>query len=221
MTTAHDTHAVTLAELILQFIIHALQYVTTRMTNARDHDLLHRVTESQLRVEQKNAELLADAQYCDDKGPEEEMSDFRSSDEEEMEAKAIDLVVEKSTAQNQLFDGLHFYLTVSRVREGIVTSVLAAGMAKTLKQLQKRKENESIALIQQQYPDFTCPLTKNAAVQPICRAEEPPLRLLAALRLPLAETVSSNQALRKKSTEDGRMRRPSLSLHGPTISRGA
>ncbi|KAG6975846.1 hypothetical protein JG688_00001974 [Phytophthora aleatoria] len=205
MATTGRTHPATSAEAILQFVLDALHHLTglpLLMVNQPDHNVpcLTRTNmiETQMRADQKNAELLDSpssrhkghfSEWSDDEAPEEEMSDL-SSDEEESEKQdnkmnAAD-AAPSSTAQNQLFDGLQFYLAVSQVRERTVRSVLELGMAKTMTTLQERKQNESIAVIEQRYPDFTCLPTKKPAAFGV---EQPPLDLLAALRLPSAAAV--------------------------------
>ncbi|ETM33065.1 hypothetical protein PPTG_05767 [Phytophthora nicotianae INRA-310] len=242
------TRAATPTEAIIQFVLHALHHLTglpLLMVNQPDHNLpcLTRtdMIETQMRADQKNAELLNSPnrlkanfpEWSDNEAPEEEMSTL-SSDEEEFDKqhtkKHVTDVASASTAQNQLFDGLQFYLAVSQVRERTVKSVLAQGMAKTLTTLRDRKQNESIAVIEQRYPDFTClPIpTKHTAVQQLSRAEQPPLDLLAALRLPSAAAVAQSQSPLKGPVrahlavdEEGRVRRPSLPSHDNNNSRVA
>ncbi|KAG2775439.1 hypothetical protein PC129_g10018 [Phytophthora cactorum] len=244
MATTGRTHPATSAEAILQFVLDALHHLTglpLLMVNQPDHNVpcLTRTNmiETQMRADQKNAELLDSpssrhkghfSEWSDDEAPEEEMSDL-SSDEEEIEKQdnkmnAAD-AAPSSTAQNQLFDGLQFYLAVSQVRERTVRSVLELGMAKTMTTLQERKQNESIAVIEQRYPDFTCLPTKNPAAFGV---EQPPLDLLAALRLPSAAAVVQRKSPMKglirahlAVDEEGRVRRPSLPSHGHNISRVA
>ncbi|EGZ19235.1 hypothetical protein PHYSODRAFT_345227 [Phytophthora sojae] len=243
----------TSAEAILQFVLdalHQLMGLPLLMVNQPDHNLpcLTRASaiETQMRADQKNAELLdgprvdkgdlPTASWSDDEAPEEEISDL-SEDEKEQQNEKQDSDVENgaeikpvaSTAQSQLFDGLQFYLAVSQVRERTVRSVLALGMAKTLTTLRERKQNESIAVIEQRYPDFTCLPVRNTAVQQLPGTEQqPPMDLLTALRLPSAATVAQRQSPVKgpvrphlAADEDVRVRRPSLPSHGPTISRVA
>ncbi|KAG6594314.1 RxLR effector candidate protein [Phytophthora cinnamomi] len=237
----------TSAEAILQFVLDALHQLTglpLLMVNQPDHNLpcLTRASaiETQMRADQKNAELLHGprvdkrdfpaASWSDDEAPEEEISDLSDDEKEQqqqqqeeqdsdMEDGAEVAPTTSSTAQSQLFDGLQFYLAVSQVRERTVRSVLALGMAKTLTTLRERKQNESIAVIEQRYPDFTCLPTRSTAVQ-----QQPPMDLLAALRLPSAAAVAQSRSPMKRpvrADEEGRVRRPSLPSHGPSISRVA
>ncbi|KAL3660663.1 hypothetical protein V7S43_014416 [Phytophthora oleae] len=239
----------TSAEAILQFVLGALHHLTglpLLMVNQPDHNLpcLTRASSiqtqmTQMRADQKNAELSsnsskgdfsersASATWSEHEAPEEEISDL-SSDEEEQDL-VKEGVASSSTAQNQLFDGLEFYLAVSQVRERTVRSVLALGMAKTLTTIRDRQQNESIAVIEQKYPDFTClPTSTKATVQELRGAEKRPLDLLAALRLPSAAAVARSQSpmkgpvrARLATDEEGRVRRPPLPSHGPNISRVA
>jgi hypothetical protein len=240
------------AEAILQFVLDALHHLTglpLLMVNQPDHNLpcLTRASaiETQMRADQKNAELLDSpgrsskavdfpASWSD---PEEEMNDLSSSEQECSEEEESDwedgaeVAPVASTAQNQLFDGLQFYLAVSQVRERTVRSVVALGMAKALTTIRDRKQNESIAVIEQQYPDFTClpTPTRSSAVRQLPRAEQPALDLLAALRLPSATAVAQSQSplkvpVRARLTtvdEEGRVRLPSLPSHGHNLSRVA
>ncbi|KAE8893475.1 hypothetical protein PF005_g14792 [Phytophthora fragariae] len=245
----------TSAEAILQFVLDALHHLTglpLLMVNQPDHNLpcLTRASaiETQMRADQKNAELLdrssvdkgdfPAASWSDDEAPEEEISDL-SSDEKEQQDEVdeeqdsdmedgAEIKPVTSTAQSQLFDGMQFYLAVSQVRERTVRSVLALGMAKTLTTLRERKQNESIAVIEQRYPDFTCLPTRNTAVQQLPGPQQPTMDLLAALRLPTAAAVAQSQSPMKgpvrariAADEEGRVRRPSLPSHGPNISRVA
>ncbi|CAI5719684.1 unnamed protein product [Peronospora effusa] len=120
--------------------------------------------ETQVRADQKNAAILSQhktdfpglSAWSDDEAPEEEGSDM--SDEEYSETEDnMEIEPATNSAQRPLFfDGLEFYLIVSQVRERTVRSVLALGMTKTLSTLRRLKQNkESIAKIEQHYPDFT------------------------------------------------------------------
>ncbi|KAL4172471.1 hypothetical protein KRP22_007635 [Phytophthora ramorum] len=232
----HDARRMS-TEAILQLVLDALHHLTglpLLMVNQPDHNLpcLTRAETQQMRAEQKNAALLDSprktkhslerpaASWSDNEAPEEEISDLSDSEEEQDENAAE--VTPASTAQCQLFDGLQFYLAVSQVRERTVRSVLALGMAKTLTTLRDRKQNQSIALIEQRYPDFTCLPSRNTAVRQLPEAEQPPMDLLAALQLPSAAAVAQNQSsmktYRSTSEGEGRVR---VSSRGPNLSRVA
>ncbi|KAK1944454.1 hypothetical protein P3T76_004366 [Phytophthora citrophthora] len=229
----------TSAEAILQFVLDALHHLTglpLLMVNQPDHNLPSSIQTqmTQTRADQKNAELSSNkgfsersesATWSEHEAPEEEISDL-SSDEEEQEL-VKEGVASSNTAQNQLFDGLEFYLAVSQVRERTVRSVLALGMAKTLTTLRDRQQNESIAVIEQNYPDFTCLPTSTKATA-FHGLEQRPLDLLAALRLPSAAAVARSLSpmkgpvrARLATDEKDRVRRPQLPSHGPNISRVA
>ncbi|GMF24929.1 unnamed protein product [Phytophthora lilii] len=235
----------TSVEAILHFVLDALHQLTglpLLMVNQPEHNLpcLTRASaiETQMRADQKNVALLrspskdkqdfperAAASWSDHEAPEEEMSDLSSDDEQEIETEDA---ATASTAQSQLFGGLQFYLTVSQVRERTVRSVLALGMAKTLSTLRERKQNESIAVIEQRYPDFTCLPSRSTAVRQLPATEQPPMDLLAALRLPSAAAVAQSQSPAKQrysaTDDEGRVRRASLlssPRSGPHISRVA
>uniref|UniRef100_H3HCK9 Uncharacterized protein n=1 Tax=Phytophthora ramorum TaxID=164328 RepID=H3HCK9_PHYRM len=188
-------------EAILQLVLDALHHLTglpLLMVNQPDHNLpcLTRAETQQMRAEQKNAALLDSprktkhslerpaASWSDNEAPEEEISDLSDSEEEQDENAAE--VTPASTAQCQLFDGLQFYLA-------------------TLTTLRDRKQNQSIALIEQRYPDFTCLPSRNTAVRQLPEAEQPPMDLLAALQLPSAAAVAQNQSSMKthRSTSEG------------------
>ncbi|GMG16195.1 unnamed protein product [Phytophthora fragariaefolia] len=191
-----------------------------------------------MRADQKNAELLDDpatrdkrecpaAAWSDDVAPEEEISDLSDDekDEQEQPCNGAEVAPVASTAQSQLLDGLDFYLAVSQVRERTVRSVLALGMAKTLTTLRERKQNESIAVIEQRYPDFTCLPTRSTAVQQLPGADQSTMDLLAALRLPSAAAVAQSQSPAKgpvrnhiATDDEGRVRLPSLPSHGSNLS---
>ncbi|CEG46964.1 uncharacterized protein PHALS_03633 [Plasmopara halstedii] len=235
MTTARS-RPVAFVCVILRYLVnvpHCLTDLLVRMANQVVHNMrcLNSFDQTQMLAHQKNAELL-DTTYSDTEAPEEEISDL-SSDEDEIQKESSEkekIPTLVSTAQNQLFDGLQFYLAVSQVREHTVRSVLTLGMTKTLATLKERRHDKSIAVIEQRYPDFTCfPIrTKNAAVQPISKVEQPPLDLLAALQLSPIRATAHTQSCTKVAArshlagnEEGRARRPSLSLHGPNISRVA
>ncbi|KAG7389864.1 hypothetical protein PHYPSEUDO_009378 [Phytophthora pseudosyringae] len=249
MATTRRARPATSAEAILQFVLDALHHLTglpLLMVNQPDHNLpcLTRASaiETQMRADQKNAELLsslgsrnkgdfpersASSTWSDYDAPEEEMSDLSSDEEDTAKQGSAMENAPVNTAQGQLFDGMEFYLAVSQVRERTVRSVLALGIAKTLTTLRDRKQNESIAVIEQRYPDFTClPTTsRSTAVQQLPGA---PLDLLAALRLPSAAAVAQSQSpmkgpvrARLAADDEGRVRRPSLPSHGPNISRVA
>ncbi|KAG1697368.1 hypothetical protein DVH05_016648 [Phytophthora capsici] len=233
----------TSAEAILQFVLNALHHLTglpLLMVNQPDHNLPSSIQTqmTQMRADQKNAELSnsnnkgfsersESATWSEHEAPEEEISDL-SSDEDEQDL-VKERVTPSSTAQNQLFDGLEFYMAVSQVRERTVRSVLALGMAKTLTTLRDRQQNESIAVIEQKYPDFTClPTSTKGTVQELRGSEQRPLDLLAALRLPSAAAVARSQSPMKgpvrariTTDEEGRVRRPPLPSHGHNISRVA
>ncbi|KAL4156912.1 hypothetical protein PRNP1_005938 [Phytophthora ramorum] len=239
----HDARRMS-TEAILQLVLDALHHLTglpLLMVNQPDHNLpcltraetqQMRAETQQMRAEQKNAALLDSprktkhslerpaASWSDNEAPEEEISDLSDSEEEQDENAAE--VTPASTAQCQLFDGLQFYLAVSQVRERTVRSVLALGMAKTLTTLRDRKQNQSIALIEQRYPDFTCLPSRNTAVRQLPEAEQPPMNLLAALQLPSAAAVAQNQSSmkthRRTSEGEGRVR---VSSRGPNFSRAA
>lgn len=242
MTTARS-RPVTFIDTILQFLLnvpHSLTDLLGLMANQVVYNVrcLTSVGKTQVRAHQKNAELLADGHFpvsptwSDHEAPEEEMSDL-SSDEEELKMQSSEKdkgPKSISTAQDQLFDGLQFYLAVSRVREHAVRSALALGMANTLATLEERKQNESIAVIEQRYPDFTCfpTRTRNTGIQVLSGVEQPPLNLLAALKLSSVTGVAQTQSHKKivvrahlAGNEEACTRRPSLSVHGPNISRVA
>ncbi|CAI5722012.1 unnamed protein product [Peronospora farinosa] len=130
-----------------------------------------------------------------DEAPEEEGNDMSDEGYSETEDN-MEIEPATNSAQRPLFfDGLEFYLIVSQVRERTVRSVLALGMTKTLSTLRRLKQNkESIATIEQHYPDFTCLPTNEKTIE----AEHPPMNLLAALRLPSAITIAQDQSLLKK-----------------------
>ncbi|POM75836.1 RxLR effector candidate protein [Phytophthora palmivora] len=134
VTLSRSSMATTSAEAILQFVLDALHHLTglpLLMVNQPQHNLpcLNRTNaiETQMRADQKNAELLdsptrvkersASSTWSDYEAPEEEMSDL-SSDEEEF--YKVTEGTSTKTAQNQLFDGLEFYLAVT---QSIVTDV--------------------------------------------------------------------------------------------------
>ncbi|CAH0516582.1 unnamed protein product [Peronospora belbahrii] len=162
------------------------------------------VMETQLRADQKNAELQSRykttfahlSPWSDDEAPEEEDSDM--SDEDYSDDKEDNVELEETPCSSSqrpfFFDGLEFYLAMSQVREHTVRSVLALGIAKTLSTLRDEKQNESIATIEQHYPDITClstnmmtTITTTTTVQQHSEIETttsaPKMTLLAALRL--------------------------------------
>ncbi|KAF4324450.1 hypothetical protein BBO99_00000167 [Phytophthora kernoviae] len=196
---ASRAFSATCPDAILQFVLDALYHLTglpLLMVNQPDHNLscLTRASAletEQMRADKKNAELLTSptlnkrhfqdrsGSWSDNEAPEEELSMCSDSEDENLK-EGIEAPVTNS-AQSQLFDGLEFYLAVSQVRERTVRSVMALGMAKTINTLREQKQRESIAVIEQQYPDFTCLPTRNNAVR---QAPEPQMDLLSALRLP-------------------------------------
>ncbi|KAI9908265.1 hypothetical protein PsorP6_002806 [Peronosclerospora sorghi] len=158
-----------------------------------DHHLLYLTnkTTTQIRADQKNAELVRDfpkeADLSDAEAPEEEMSDLSDEEESKIDIKIVP--VTNATHKNQFFfDGLEFYLAVSQVRERTVRSVVAHGIAKTLTRLREEQHNESIAVIEQRYPDFTCLPTTAPS-----RSYQQPMDLIAALQLPSANAVAQRQ----------------------------
>lgn len=209
----------TCPDSILQLLLAALHHLTgLLMVNQPDHNLPCMTRDEQMRADQKNAELRSptlkgfperSATWSDHEAPEEELSDLSSSDsEDEMQDEAP----VANCAQHQLFDGLQFYLAVSQVRERTVRSVLSLGMAKTMNTLRERRQRESIAVIEQQYPDFTCLPTRSTAVRQL--PGHPPMDLLSALRLPSATAMAQSKSPMKHnesswSTADaeGRVRR--------------
>ncbi|RLN95175.1 hypothetical protein BBJ28_00005745 [Nothophytophthora sp. Chile5] len=180
------------------------------------------VETEQMRAEKKNAALLDTptgsksgfppraASWDDHEAPEEELSDDSASssdsdedsDSEEEEAAAVAAVPVSSPAQSKLFDGLQFYLAVSQVRERAVQSVMTLGVAKAMATLRERKQRESISVIEQRYPDFTClPTARSTSVRQLPGAQQPQLDLLAALRLPSAAAMARNSPYTKRPEE--------------------
>uniref|UniRef100_A0AAV1TVB2 RxLR effector candidate protein n=1 Tax=Peronospora matthiolae TaxID=2874970 RepID=A0AAV1TVB2_9STRA len=192
---------------ILQLVLDVAYRLTTEvpvlMVNQLDHQLfcMTRVgaRNTRLRADEKNAELLNSrhqgefpglSTWSDDEAPEEEMSDSswdEDDSEEGDEQLAEEVAPATTTAPSHLFfDGLEFYLAVSQVRERTVRTIVTLGMAKTLTTLREQQLNESIARIEQQYPDFTCLSTseESLSLQQLVEAGHPPMDLLTALQLP-------------------------------------
>ncbi|OWZ00172.1 RxLR effector protein, partial [Phytophthora megakarya] len=106
MATTRRTRPATSTETILQFVLDALHHLTglpLLMVNQPEHNLpcLNRtsVIETQMRADQKNAELLdsptsrkertASSTWSDFEAPEEEMSDLSSDEDEVVKAAGI------------------------------------------------------------------------------------------------------------------------------------
>nr|BAP68832.1 RxLR effector candidate protein [Hyaloperonospora arabidopsidis Emoy2] len=189
-------------QLVLDGVYRLTTEVPLLMVNQLDHQLfcMTRVgaRNTRLRADEKNAELLSSHQgdfpglstWSDDEAPEEEMSDssWDEDDSEEGDKKLTEEVVPATTTapSHLFFDGLEFYLAVSQVRERTVRTIVTLGMAKTLTTLREQQLNESIAIIEQQYPDFTCLSTseESPSLQQLVEAGHPPMDLLTALQLP-------------------------------------
>ncbi|KAG7402243.1 hypothetical protein PHYBOEH_003502 [Phytophthora boehmeriae] len=212
----------TCPEFILQFVLDALHHLTglpLLMVNQPDHCLSPL---QHMRADRKkNAELLArnkrqfiahSASWSDDEAPEEELDMCSDSEDEDLKQG-----IATASAQSQLFDGLEFYLAVTQVRERTVRSVMALGMAKTINTLRERKQRQSIAVIEQQYPDFTCLPTKQNAVH---QAPAPQMDLLAALRLPSTHIKTDTRGWNAEA-DDGRVRRTAALTSPQNISRVA
>ncbi|CAI5735787.1 unnamed protein product [Hyaloperonospora brassicae] len=191
-------------------VVHYVTAVPLLMVNQLDRQLFCMTSvdarTARLRADQKNAELLSGHEgdrfpglstWSDDEAPEEELSGSSSDGENSDVGEAMraeDVVPETITAPSPhlFFDGLEFYLAVSQVRERTVRSIVTLGVAKTLTTLREQQQNESIAVIEQQYPDFTCLLTgdQSTSVRQPGETGRRPMDLRTALQLSWHEVTS-------------------------------
>ena len=191
-------------------VVHCVTAVPLLMVNQLDRQLFCMTSvdarTTRLRADQKNAELLSGHEgdrfpglstWSDDEAPDEELSGSSSDGENSDVGEAMraeDVVPEMITAPppHLFFDGLEFYLAVSQVRERTVRSIVTLGMAKTLSTLRAQQQNESIAVIEQQYPDFTCLSTsdQSTSIRQLEETGRPPMDLRTALQLSWHEVTS-------------------------------
>ncbi|KAF1793367.1 hypothetical protein GQ600_7934 [Phytophthora cactorum] len=217
MATTGRTHPATSAEAILQFVLDALHHLTglpLLMVNQPDHN-----------PQQQTQGPFSE--WSDDEAPEEEMSDL-SSDEEEIEKQdnkmnAAD-AAPSSTAQNQLFDGLQFYLAVSQVRERTVRSVLELGWPNyddfTGTQTERVHRSDRAAISRLHVPAYKKPsrFWSGATAPGLARGATASVGSSRS-----TEEIAHEGLIRAHLAvdEEGRVRRPSLPSHGHNISRVA